>query len=120
MELKHIALNAFADWVKSRPTKEMDFNQWHHEYWPEFARHCYDISRNVFIMQECIQQFERLLEPNMTWNEAICHSKLLEKKQQICLSVEVLPDEFFDDGTTQIFTRRCKTIFLRYFTNGGE
>jgi len=119
-KMEQMALHAFADWVQSHPTEQEEFKEWYAEYWPDYSRHCYDISRNVFIMQQCLKQFERVLEPNMAWQDAICHSELLKQKRQICLSVEVSPDEFFDDGTTEIYMRRCRTIFLRYFSDGGE
>lgn len=118
MDMKKISLNAFADWVESRPTEQKDFNQWYNEYWPDYAQRCYDVSRNVFIMQACVQQFEQLLEPNMAFMNAICHPTLLEKKRQICLSVEVAPDEFFDDTTTRLYMQRCLVIWKLYFNNG--
>ena len=120
MSRKRIALNAFADWVESHPTEQKDFNQWYNEYWHDYAQHCYDISRNVYIMHECIQQFERLLQPNMKFEDVIYHPTLLEKQRQICLSVQVLPDEFCDEVANSVYLQKCRNIFMRHFSNGDE
>ena len=112
-----MAIGAFADWVESRPTEKKEFKEWYDAFWDDYAKHCYDVSRNIYIMRECLLEFERLLEEDMAWQDAICHSKLLEKKKQICLSVEVAPDEFFDDTTNRVYMQRCRKIWERCFSD---
>lgn len=118
MALQRTAVSAFADWIERQPTEQQAFGQWHDSYWPDYAKHCYDISRNVYIMQECVRQFGRLLAPGMTWKTAINHPTLLRKQRQVCLSVEVGPNEFFDDATTRIYHKRCLDVYEQYVSDG--
>ena len=117
MSLRQKAVQAYADWVESCSTDSKTFHDWHNEYWPNYENYCYDVSRNIYIMQECVREFERLLQPEMPWEIAIGHSKLLEKQRQVCLSVEVDPDEFFDDATVRIYQQKCLAIWTRYFSD---
>jgi hypothetical protein len=119
MALQRTAVSAFADWIECQPTgRWQTFGEWHDKYWPDYAKHCYDISRNVYIMQKCVRLFGRLLVPGMTWKTAINSPTLMNKVGQVCLSVEVAPYEFFDDATTRIYQKRCLDVYEQYVSDG--
>ncbi|MDA7838725.1 hypothetical protein N9A45_00160 [bacterium] len=107
-DYKH--LNSFADWVETKPVQGKSFAEWNDTFWPSYQDRCYDICRNVYIMNASVDAFEQHLQLGMTWNDAISHPPLKATIREICESTQVQYDEYFSLARP-FFEARCKDIF---------
>ena len=115
MERLDVALQTFADWVDGHPTNGEDFTDWHSEYWPQYKERCNDVCRNIYMMQESVNAFERCLCLDSTWETVFQNQRLKKALREICLSVEVSPEEFFSVAQKS-YEKKCRVVFDRYFS----
>ncbi len=120
MDLKNKAFNTFADWIETKNNKKQNFKEWYQAFWPEYSTRCYDICRNIYIMEQCIHIFERKLVKNTTWKESFHKNTLWKEINQLCISMEIDPDDFFDKNAQTVYEKKCHIIWNRYFGDESE
>ena len=113
MSSKWTVLREYADWIEHIPTNGADFSDWRRQYFDEFKRHCDDISRNIYIMNESIIAFEHYLQMGVTFDEAMKNPLLLESLHQICEHVGVQFEEYFSLAG-DVYRTRCRKVFHLY------
>ena len=115
MDLENRALNTFADWVETKNSRHRTFKEWQTEFLPEYSSRCHDICKNIYIMKQCLHIFEKTLKEDIEWKEAFSSELLWQKNRELCFSMEIAPNEFFDKGTRKAYAKKCFAIWKRYF-----
>ena len=115
MDLKNNALNAFADWIETKNSLHKTFEEWQRDFWPEYSSRCYDISKNLYIMEHCVHLFEKTLKKEIEWKKAFESDSLWQKNNELCRYMEVDPDEYFDKCVRKAYAKKCFAIWKRYF-----
>ena len=113
MSSKWTVLREYAKWIESMPTNGNDFSDWRGQYFDEFVRHCDDISRNIYIMNESVIAFERFIQIGNSFEDCFKNPRLIEELHEICEHVGVNYDEYFDLAG-QAYINRCLTVFHFY------
>ena len=106
-----MSYTAFAEWIESHPTQGMTFHEWCQTFWPKYKRHCMDIARNVYIMQEAVRAFELRLGRDMTWKQAMNNSHLLTDLEEICACAQIRSSEYFSNTAQTLFESKCRKIY---------
>lgn len=102
---------AFADWIETQPIQGRVFAEWYDSFWPAYERRCHDVCKNVYVMYESVQAFDRRLGIGMTWDQAIGNPALKNDLDDICAHIQVRREEYFSEGAQTAFETRCREIF---------
>lgn len=103
-------VNAFADWVHTRPLAAGSFDAWWESYWPEHRQKCFDVARHIYVSRRAAQIYTNLLTETMTWEESMAQPALRQALVELHAEVQIDPGFFFE-VVMPSFRDRCQAIF---------